>query len=259
MDEEIYKKILKARKLKTKKMFPFSLFTHPDYTESGSLLCDAAKSSMKDEDKIKLYREAAETFLMDSDEYCVYRAGQCFKKLFDMQREGTRDEAIESYKKYCECCMRIEKYMLAGEGYSKLGDYVVEKDKKMAIEMYKKAQQMYQRDNNCPVHSREAGQKCLGVQLMLGDVEGMLETLEKVEVEHGKLCRQLLAIQAGRTDVDEELGREESELVRTVLNKDKETGIKVLSEFAHENVLMAPISKIFEFIINNFQPENDIC
>jgi len=259
MNDEMLKKIAKAEKLRTKPSFPFSLFARPDYTEAGGLLYDVAKECTTDSDKIKFYKEAAYTFSLESGEYNLYRAGECYKKLFDLYHKDDTNLAVESYSKYCECCAKIEKYMFAGQGYTKLGDYLVGKNKEMAISMYKRAQQMYAKDNNCPIHFKEAIQKCLAVQMSVEDLSGAIDTLEKLDVEHAKLSRQLLAMHLGRVDVDEELNGEESALVMTVLNKGREEGIQALKEFRDENVMMPGVSKVFDFVIDRFQPENDIC
>lgn len=259
MSPELQKKIARAEKLRTRGAFPFSLFMEPDYIESGDLYCEIAKESRDLEDKVKFYTEAAKTFLRKKAEYNEYRASECYKKLFELLVNHDVATAVEHYIKHCECLERIEKYMLAGQGYTKIGDILVETDRKMAIEMYKKAQNAFSKDYNCPIHFKEAAQQCLAVQLSEQNIEGAIESLKVLDVEFSKLCVQILSLILGKTDFEDDLKKDESELIMTLLNKDKNTSIESLRNFKENNHVKPIISKIFDFAIDRLRPENDIC
>lgn len=259
MESERQKKLAKAEKLRVRSSFPFSLFHSIDYIESGELFTEVAKECEDLKEKVSFYKEAAATFMKKGGEYGTFRASECYKKIFDALHQHDLMTAIEYNNKYCECNAKLEKYMFAGQGYVKAGDLLATADKEMAVEMYKKAQEMYQRDHNCPIHYKEAVQKCLVVQLTIPDVQGAVESLGVLNIEHAKLCRQLLAIHLGKVDLEEDLTKEEGDLVMTLLNKEKETAIQALQTFRDNNVMMPVVSKIFDFVIERFQPENDIC
>ncbi|ELA41463.1 uncharacterized protein VICG_01447 [Vittaforma corneae ATCC 50505] len=259
MSPELQKKITKAEKLRTKAAFPLSLITEPDYVEAGDLYCEIARECSDLEDKIKFYNEAAITFLRKKAEYNEYRASECYKKLFELLVNQDVTAAVENYIKYCECLERIEKYMLAGQGYTKIGDILEEIDGKRAIEMYRKAQDAYSKDYSCPMHYKEAVQKCLTIQIKGQDIEGAIESLKMLDIEFSKLCIQILTLLLGKTNFEEDLKKDESELIMTLLNKDRDTSIESLRQFKEKNFINPIISKIFDFAIDRLQPENDIC
>lgn len=264
INNELKRKVQKAEKLRETPSFPFSLFSSPDYLESGDLFCEVALECSSPEHKVKFYAEAAKTFLIKRSEYTEFRAAECYKKLFELFIKNNFNEAIKNYESCCECYERIGKFMTAGQGYIKIGDLLEGLDIKKAIEMYKKGELCYKKDQNCPIHLKEAIQKCLNAQLKAEDFKGAIESLEFLELENIKLCKQMLKILLnlkGTKDLEEEdLNPEESELIRGLLNKNDKGKEELLNEFKEKMIGISPIVlRIFDLFIKKQQPEHDIC
>lgn len=259
MNEETLKKIKKAESLRKNVKFPLSLFKEPDYLESGELFSEVAMECLDLDDKVKYYKEAAITFLKNTAEYNQYRASECYKKLFEILQKSDIKSAVDFYILHSECLERIGKNMLAGQGFLKIGEILKTVELRRSIEMFFRAKKCYEKDQNCPYHHKEAVLKSLEVQLDIKDYENAIESLKEVEIKGGRLSVQILMYLTGRSDFEEVLEKNESELVMTLLNKDKETGIKALNDFKEENSLPEIVIKVFNIAIEEMRPENDIC
>lgn len=259
MNNETLKKIRKAESLRKDVKFPLSLFKEPDYLESGELFSEAALECSEMEDKVKYYTEAANTFLRSKAEYNQYRASECYKKLFEILKEKDLATAVGFYIQHSECLERIGKNMMAGQSFQKIGELLRRVEPRRSIEMLLRARKCYEKDQNCPYHHKEAVMKCLEVQLETKDYVNAIESLDGLKIEHSSLCKQILMYLVGRSDFEDVLERNESELMTTLLNKDKESGMKALREFKEQNSLPEIVNRIFEVAIEEMRPENDIC
>lgn len=259
MEQGLLKKIAKAEKLRKTPAFPFSLFVKPDYIESGDLFFEVARSCTAVADKKKFYLEAAETFLMCPEEYNMFRASECYKKLYEALLASDFDSAVSFLCKHADCLEKIEKYMLAGQAYMKTGDMLVEKDKARACLMYSRARDIYAKDPSTPVHLKEAIQKSLGMQLESQDIEGAIKSFELLKAKHSKLCRQMLMFLVGKVDIEDVLEKEEADLMMALANKDKSSGKEALEAFKMNNAMHPVVEKVFNMVIDRMRPENDIC
>lgn len=260
MNKSISKKIEKAEKLRKKHLFPMSLFMEPDYSESASIFIEVAMECTAVEDKINFYMEAAKTFLMEeSREYSNFEAYKCYKSAFEVLYPHDKLRAIEYYNKGVECLEKTDKVFFSGDEYTKVGDLFGKTEPKRAIVAYKKAQDKFIEEQHYPVHLKEIKKKILQMQLYTQDIEGAIETLENISIRHGKLCRTLLKLLAGKSDIEDALTQKESDLVMVLLNKDKDSGIQALEQFKLETNLDPLEEEIFDLFIDSLKPENDIC
>ncbi|KAM0680984.1 hypothetical protein GINT2_000767 [Glugoides intestinalis] len=260
MNKSISKKIEKAEKLRKKQAFPMSLFVEPDYSESASIFIEVAKECTLLDDKIKFYLEAAKTFLMEeSREYGNFEAYKCYKSAFEVLYPQDKTTAIEYYNKGVECLEKTDKVFFSGDEYTKVGDLFGKTDPKRALVAYKKAQSKFIEEPNYPVHLKELEKKILKVQLQTQDIDGAIGTLENIRIKHSQLCKTLLKLLSGKSDIEDALSQKESDLVMVLLNQDKDSGIQALEQFKNKTHLDPVEEEIFDMFIDSLKPENDIC
>lgn len=259
MDSELQRKVKRAENLRRRPGFPMSMFTAADYIGSGELYCEVARECQNIEDQVRFYKEAAATFLMKDSEYNLYRASECYKKLFDILKSNDLDQAIGYYTLYAECQEKAEKFLMAGQAYMKIAEAVQQVDEKKAMDTYKKAYETYKRDASCPYHAKEAVQRHLTLQLKHGDLEGAIESFTVLDAKHSKLSKQILCFVLGREDFEEDLDKEEGMVIMALLNKEKDECIEILEDFKKDNYLSEHTSLVFDIAIERLRPENDIC
>lgn len=259
MNPDLQRMIKQAEGLRRKPRFPMSLFAEADYVGSGELYCEAARLCEGTEDRIGLYKEAAATFLMTKTEYGLYRASECYKKLFDILEGTDPEQAVGYYVLHAECQEKAEKYLMAGQAYMKIGEIVKSTDKRRAVCIYRKAYETYRRDASCPYHAKEALQKCLDLELRLGMLEDAIRSFDALDTKHSKLSKQILCFLQGREDFEEDLDREESAVMMALLNREKDECIEVLESFQRDNYLSESTQRVFDIALEHLRPENDIC
>lgn len=261
MPSELEKKLTKAEKLRTKSAFPFCYFVAPDYNESAELFCEIARDSSTIEDQCKYYLEAANTFLMQKDEYNEFCASECYRKLYEVLEKKELERALGYYQRYAEILEKMKKYLTAGQAYAKIGDAWAKSNPDKAIEFYSKAILTYKKDRaSCTFHLKSCLQGYLLVLLELEKLEEAINILDQLDTKYSKLCKQILTIVLGRSDFhDDVLNLDENRLVMALLNKSREDSIKDLEAFRSDNYLPDAVSKIFDISIRRMSPENDIC
>lgn len=259
MDSEVQRKAKQAESLRRRPGFPMSLFVEADYIGSGELYCEAARMCESTEDRMELYKEAAATFLMKNTEYGIYRASECYKKLYDILEGMDPEQAIGYYVLYAECQEKGEKYLMAGQAYMKIAGMVQKTDEGKAVEIYRRAYETYRKDTTCPYHAKEALQRCLDLELKLGMLDDAIGILDGLDTKHSKLSKQILCFLQGREDFEEDLDKEETAVIMALLNKGKEECIETLESFRRDNYLSESTQRVFDIAIERLRPENDIC
>lgn len=260
MNVELENKVKKAESYRKKKAFPLSIFSSPDYFESADLFYEVAKEVSDLEAKEKYFLEAANTYALVKGEYTMFKSADCYKKLFETLQSVNLDKAVAYYLVYAQYLEKMDKHLMAGQAYTKMGDLTI-KDKKTSLEYYKKAVASYKLDTSIPYHLKEAYTRVLNIQIDLEDLEGAIETLNVVAIEHGNFAKQILMLLLGKsvTDCEDALSTKESQLIMSIINKERQQAIAEIEDFKNDNFLADPIRKIVDLAIFRFSPENDIC
>lgn len=269
MNGHLLEKIRKAEKMRKKPKFPASLFSGADYIESASLFREIANECTTVEEKVKYIQEAANTYLMDNTEYSQYYAYECYKNIFEILKDEKIEISIDYYLKGVECLLKTDKKFLAGAEYKKAGDIIEKENPKKALEAYENAYKMFIQDSNSQFHTKSTLEKIFSILLDRGDLNEAINKLEDIEklylslnrreIKHIKLCKQLLMMLAGKTEFEEALEKKEAELFMKILNSDKQAGRDLIVEFKNSNTCESLVTKILDFVIKQMNPENDIC
>lgn len=245
-------KVKKAERLRRKQGFLLNLFIKPDYLESAELFVKIAKES-DSENKIKYYKEAAETYLLCASEYGTWKAAECYKNLNKLDKQSMY------FNKYIDCLIKIEKYMLAGQA---LSDRAEEEDGEIVIDLLKKAVEVFEMDGNCPYHIKKIMEKLLLTYLKKSLMKDAWEIFKYLDSKYNpkfyKLCISILAILLNKEGYSEDLNAEENEILMTLINNSDNVE-ECINKFSKNNVISEQVKLIFDMCLNSTKPENDIC
>lgn len=264
MDEELKTKIKKAESLRERRGFLQSLFGGPDYLESAALFTEVAKFSTSVEDKIKYYEEAANTYLLEKNEYGIWKAAECFGELNKLAKNKEKSKAF--FLSRIDCLMKIGKYMIAGQALTTEGEK--NNNLETSLELFTKASEAFKLDGSSPFHLKKALEHTLLLQLKAMKIKEAIDTMKYMDesyknMKHFKLCIQMLLFlqmkeNSGTVfDAEDVLESDESKVIMGLFNSE-EPGV-ILEEFQNENVLSETVEMVFEICKKSLKPELDIC
>jgi tetratricopeptide (TPR) repeat protein len=254
MSQEIEGMISRAEKLRHKRKGIMGMFSKPDYFESADIFVEIGKKCNDMDMKEKYLNEAIKTLTIEGSEYAYFRIAEVYRHLMDLDRNdaGKLRMYMEEYAKALEVS---ERYLMAGQAYSKLGDLVGEENPKDGIGNHGKAVEMFEKDGGCPYHIQDVRKKCLLLQLGIKDYEGAYKTLKYLTITFSKLCRQILCIILEKPLEEDP----ENDLVMVLINKGHEEGVEALKKFKVDHYLPKYVELIFQLAEEKLSPENDIC
>lgn len=259
MESELKSKIKKAEKLRESYHFPFNLFNSPDYISSGDLFCEVARECNSVNEQIKYFEEAANTFLLNKDDYGIYKASEPYKSLFNILKDVDFNKAVEYGIKHSDCLYKIGKYMMAGQAYVTLADIVKNKDEEKAMMICNKAKESYNKDGNCPFHLKKAVEECLLLELKNENLQNAIESFEildkKYNMKYSRLSKHILCFLDQETDhskmfAEEELGSQESQILMKLLNQSEDKAASYLKEYLNDNALPEHTTLVFKMAID---------
>ncbi|KAI4291586.1 hypothetical protein PAPHI01_0860 [Pancytospora philotis] len=259
-DASSEKKLRRAERLRKRHGGLWGLFWRPDYYESAELFLELAKSAETVERSEQYCNEAAETFLLQDEEYSYFRAAEVYKELRDayIGRESI-EGAIRYGKLYASNLTRAGRHMLAGQAYSDLGDACADGRPTNAHAFYTAAAAAYRQDGNCQYHLKKAVERCLAVELGSADYERAVDTIGQLDVKFARLCRLLLLILLEKP-LDEELDDPaENRVVMAIINRGSSEATAALDAFANDNFLPKYAQTIFDAVRDSLRPENEMC
>ncbi|ORD97235.1 hypothetical protein HERIO_887 [Hepatospora eriocheir] len=237
----------------------FSIFDSADYIKSAMLFEELAEECKDDRiSSATFYKEAAETFIKDNKEFSLWKASECYYKIYELFVKDMRDEASEFLQQSCMLLVKIKSFEIAGMRYIKIAE-LYEMDKvSLAVINYKRAIESYSKVTNYKSNIYLVKKRLLSCCIYHKDINRVIETLKEYnyDFKYSKLCYLLMVYLKGDYEMlkEEELDtEEESEVLEAILYKEPEDSIEIVKNFINENVFNDLSNSLFELFLENYQ------
>lgn len=254
--EEIKNKLIKqAEKLRKKEKFPFNLFSSPDYESSADKFKEAAGMSSSKEEKIKLLKESASTYLMNPLEYNRYNSFLIYGEISELYKNDP-EEFVKYARMAGDMAITCNRENLAANSYEKAVDVLIQQNnKKDAIDLMRKIAECY--DNSCWKHHHTNSLKKLAfLEFTTGDYEEAAKDFLKIKKNIYTLCAGVCYYLAG-VDSDLDISGEEA-VIYKAFDKSPEEVRVAIDLYMENNSVDKEVRNVLNASVEMLKPENDI-
>lgn len=250
------RKVREAEGLRTKKMFPLSLFSSPDYEASAEIFTELGNLEENMSKKVWYYEEAAKTYLMGDGEYSRYQAFQMYEKIAQMCEESDARKSIEAYKRSGMYSRQCGRESLAAISFQKAADIMrSEGELEGSLECLKMVVECY-RGTSWKHHRAKAMKDVAGMYVELGRYGEAAKLFvgfkENIFVFCGFLC---YVIEGTASDL--EVGGDER-AVCDALERDTCTAVKAIDEYMDTHAMINEVRRLLCVVKERLKPEHDI-
>lgn len=257
MDEENRNRKLKeAEKLRSKKGFPFNLFSTLDYDASAGIFVDLGNMEVDVDKKIWYYEEAAKTYLMENVEYSRYQAFQMYEKIAQLCEEKDARRSVEAYKKSGMYSMQCGRESLAAVNFQRAAEILKkEGDLNGSLECLKMVMECY-RGTGWKHHRTKAMKDITNVYVELGKFKEAGELFlifkENIYIFCAFLCN---VMEGSPSDLD--INGDEK-IICDAIENDMNLAYKVINEYIETHAMIEEVKKLLNIVKEKLKPEHDI-
>lgn len=257
MDEEIKnKKLREAERLRTRSVFPFNLFSSPDYEGSAEIFCEVGNGEDDFELKVKYYEEAARTYEMCDGEYGRYQASQMYERIGQMSEEQDWKRSSDAYKRSGMYSKQCGRESLAASSFQKAAD-MLRKGNELngSLECLKKVVECYH-GSNWKHHKIKAMKDVAGVYIDLGRYGEASKVFLSFKENMYTFCAFLCHVIEGLPSDLDVSGDEKG--VCDALERDMSVAYNVIDEYIATHAMIEEVRRLLLTVKERLRPENDI-
>lgn len=250
------RKLREAKRLRTRRAFPMSLFSDPDYDASAELFADVGNVEEDVDRKISCYEEAARTYLMGDGEYSRYQASQMYEKIGQLCEETDAERAVEGYRRAGMLSRQCGRESIAATSFQKVADILRMKgDLEGCLESLRTVADCY-RGGSWKHHRMKAAKDVAGVCVELrrfGEAARLFESFG----ENASMFCAFLCYAVDGTACDLEIGGDER-VVCDALERGTEEASRAIDEYVSTHAMGGDVRQLLGIVRERLKPEHDI-